>query len=152
MKTRISIICTNLLEEKFTLETSFHNYKIWEVIRVALPRREIQLMAKIIDWFPKIIVPNLPWNMHKKPMQGYAYIIEVLVFWRYNPLEQPKLNHKKCVPKRWRRKCIPKRDVKRRVHKNRRILNVVNIRFSQADSLPKEFCDKTIEEMKKDKI
>ena len=46
----------------------------------------------------------------------------------------------------------PKRDVKRRVHKNRRILNVVNIRFSQADSLPKEFCDKTIEEMKKDKI
>jgi len=23
---------------------------------------------------------------HKKPMQGYAYIIEVLVFWRYNPI------------------------------------------------------------------
>ena len=23
---------------------------------------------------------------HKKPMQGYAYIIEVLAFWRYNPI------------------------------------------------------------------
>ena len=25
-------------------------------------------------------------KVKEKPMQGYAYIIEVLVFWRYNPI------------------------------------------------------------------
>jgi hypothetical protein len=29
-------------------------------ILVTLPRREIQLMAKIIDWFPKIIFCAIP--------------------------------------------------------------------------------------------
>ena len=36
------------------------SYNIWCLKAVTLPRREIQLMAKIIDWFPKIIFCAIP--------------------------------------------------------------------------------------------